>query len=160
MKKKSNIFTEFRDFINRGNVIDMAVGVIIGGAFTAIVNSFVKDVITPVIGIFTGGIDFSNLTVTLRKATEGKEALTLNYGSFITAVINFLIIAFVVFNFVKLINVAKNKAEAKKKAEEDAKKAAEEAEAAKRAEDEAAKPKEPTEAELLAEIRDLLKKKG
>ncbi len=159
MAKKNNIIKEFRDFINRGNVIDMAVGVIIGSTFTAIVNSFVKDIINPIIGIFTGGLDFSSLVVVLRKATEEKPALTLNYGAFLSAVINFLIVAFVVFNFVKIINFTKAKAakivEDKKKAEEEAKKAEEEAKKAA----EAALPKEPTEAELLKEIRDLLKAK-
>ncbi|MGN0480176.1 MAG: large conductance mechanosensitive channel protein MscL [Lachnospiraceae bacterium] len=97
MKK---FFAEFKKFIARGNVLDMAVGVIIGGAFTAIVTSLNKDIITPLLGIF-GGTDFSNLTVTLG---SGENAPVLMYGNFITAVINFLITAFVIFCLVKAIN--------------------------------------------------------
>lgn len=97
MKK---FFAEFKKFIARGNAMDMAVGVIIGGAFTAIVTSLNKDIITPILGIF-GGIDFSNLTVTLG---SGETAPVLMYGNFITAVINFLITAFVIFCLIKVIN--------------------------------------------------------
>ncbi len=94
-------FKEFKTFISKGNVMDLAVGVIIGGAFTAIVTSLVNDVIMPLISLITGGLDFSALCV---KFGEGEEAASLNYGSFISAVINFLIIAFVVFLMVKGIN--------------------------------------------------------
>lgn len=94
---------EFEKFIMRGNVIDLAVGVIIGGAFQAIVNSLVSDVISPLLGMI-GGTDFSAYKLVLRKAVEGKEAVTLNYGSFITAVINFIIMAFIIFLLVRIIN--------------------------------------------------------
>lgn len=94
MKK---IFNEFKDFISRGNVVDMAVGVIIGGSFTAIVNSLVNDMLTPILGLITGGQDFSGLMIKIGD-TEFK------YGSFISAVINFLLIAAVLFLLVKAIN--------------------------------------------------------
>ena len=100
MSKKSGIMGEFKKFITRGNVMDMAVGVIVGGAFTAIVTSLNKDILTPLIGVF-GGTDFSYLQVALG---EGEEAPILMYGNFITAVINFLITAFVIFLLVKGIN--------------------------------------------------------
>ena len=92
---------EFKKFISRGNVMDMAVGVIIGGAFTSIVNSLVNDVMMPVLSLITGGLDFSSLCIVLG---EGENAATLNYGAFIAAVINFLLIALVVFLMVKTIN--------------------------------------------------------
>ena len=93
--------TEFKEFISRGNAMNMAVGVIIGGAFQSIVNSLVGDIITPVIGLITGGVDFSKWQIVL---SEGENGAVLKYGSFITAVINFLIMAFVIFCFVKLMN--------------------------------------------------------
>ena len=92
---------EFKKFIMRGNVLDMAVGVIIGGAFTAIVTSLNKDIITPLLALF-GGVDFSYLTLVMG---TGEDAPTLLYGNFITAVINFLITAFVIFCLIKAINV-------------------------------------------------------
>lgn len=95
------LMDEFKKFIMRGNVMDMAVGVIVGGAFTAIVTSLNKDILTPVLGVF-GGIDFSHLSITLG---EGETAPVLAYGNFITAVLNFLITAFVIFLLVKAINV-------------------------------------------------------
>ena len=102
---------EFREFIARGNVMDLAVGIIIGAAFTAIVNSLVADLINPLIGIVTGGIDFSNLFIALSTeefpsvaAAEAAGVAVFKYGSFITAVINFLIIAWVVFLLVKAMN--------------------------------------------------------
>ena len=98
MKK---IMEEFKKFISRGNVMDMAVGVIIGGAFTAIVNSLVNDVMMPILSLITGGLDFSRLCIVLG---EGEGAATLNYGAFIAAVINFLLIAFVIFMMIKAIN--------------------------------------------------------
>ena len=100
---------EFKKFISKGNVMDMAVGVIIGGAFTAIVNSLVNDVMMPVLSLITGGLDFSKLCIALGEA-EG--AATLNYGSFIAAVINFLLIAFVIFVMIKGINKLTPKKEA------------------------------------------------
>ena len=95
------LVTEFKKFIMRGNVMDMAVGVIVGGAFTAIVTSLNQDVLTPILGVF-GGIDFTHLSITLGK---GETAPVLAYGNFLTAVLNFLITAFVIFIMVKGINV-------------------------------------------------------
>lgn len=101
---------EFKEFISRGNVMDMAVGVIIGGAFTAIVNSLVDDIIMPLLSLLTGGFDFATLCV---KLGEGEEAASLNYGAFISAIINFLLIALVIFLVIKAMNkVAKKKEEA------------------------------------------------
>ena len=119
---------EFKDFINRGNVIDLAVAVIIGGAFGAIITSLVNDIIMPLIGVLIGGVDFAALSIDVGEAT-------ILYGSFIQAIINFLIIAFVVFLVVRSFNKLQ-------KAEEEAPPA----------------PPEPSpEEKLLAEIRDLLK---
>ena len=141
------MLNEFKDFIAKGNVMDMAVGIIIGAAFTAIVKSMVADLINPFISLFTGGIDFVNLFVVLgdgefNTLAEAQEAgvAAFAYGSFIMAVINFVIIAFVVFMLVKTVNKAKDAAE---KEEEVAPEAA---------------PKGPTQEELLTEIRDLLGK--
>ncbi|MFC5739493.1 large conductance mechanosensitive channel protein MscL [Sinirhodobacter huangdaonensis] len=135
---------EFKNFIARGNVVDMAVGIIIGAAFTAIVNSLVADLINPIIGVVTGGLDFSNLFINLGAgdyptlaAAKEAGAPVFAYGAFITAVINFLIIAFVVFLLVKLVNRVKDAA-AKKEA--------------------AAAPAGPSELDVLLEIRDALKK--
>ena len=100
---------EFKKFISRGNVMDMAIGVIIGGAFTAIVNSLVNDVMMPVLSLITGGLDFSKLCIVLG---EGEGAATLNYGAFIAAVINFLLIALVIFMLIKTINKGFKKEEA------------------------------------------------
>ena len=99
--KAKGLAAEFKKFIMRGNVMDMAVGVIVGGAFTAIVTSLNQDILTPILGIF-GGIDFTHLSVTLG---SGETAPVLAYGNFITAVLNFLITAFVIFMLVKGINV-------------------------------------------------------
>ena len=98
------MLSEFKDFIAKGNVMDMAVGIIIGAAFTAIVGSLVEDLINPLIGIFMGGVDFSGLTLNFGEAV-------FTYGKFIMAVINFLIISFVVFMLVKAVNKAKGPAE-------------------------------------------------
>ena len=100
MKKKSKFFEEFKKFILRGNVMVMAVGVIVGGAFTAIVTSLNADILTPILGLF-GGTDFSYLYVTLG---SGENAPVLHYGNFITAIINFLITALVIFILLKVIN--------------------------------------------------------
>jgi len=108
---------EFKKFIARGNVMDMAVGIIIGGAFTSIVNSLVDDLINPVLSIFTGGLDFSSLCV---KLGQGEEAATLNYGSFIGAVINFLLVALVVFWLIKGMNKLSDLAKLGKEEEEEA----------------------------------------
>lgn len=126
---------EFRDFINRGNVIDLAVAVIIGGAFGAIINSLVNDIIMPLIGLLMGGVDFASLVVQVGDAQ-------VLYGSFIQAVVNFVLIAFVLFLIVRGFN---------KMQERQAK------------EEEAAPPPPPEpspEEKLLAEIRDLLKEKS
>lgn len=110
-KNKKRFFGEFKEFILRGNVMDLAVAVIIGGAFQKIISSLVDDVIMPVIGLITGGIDFSNLFISLNgihyetlAEAKAAEAATLNYGSFITVVINFLIMAFIIFLMVKGMN--------------------------------------------------------
>ena len=107
------IFKEFKEFISRGNVMDMAVGIIIGGAFTGIVNSLVNDIINPLIGMI-GGTDLSGYVLVL------KDEATLNYGSFLTAIINFLIMAVVVFILIKSINTMSKAFTRKKKEEEPA----------------------------------------
>ena len=119
MSKKKGIVTEFKEFVLRGNVVDLAVGVIIGAAFQGIVSSLVKDVISPLIGVITGGVDFSSQFLLLYKASEGSSVQTLAdaralgpvfaYGSFITAVINFLIMAIVIFIIIKAINAVNGK---------------------------------------------------
>ena len=98
MKK---FLVEFKEFISRGNVIDMAVGIIIGGAFTAIVTSLVDDIIMPVLSIVTGGLDFSALKIVIG---TGEDAASFKYGAFLSAVINFVIIAFVIFCMIKAMN--------------------------------------------------------
>ncbi|UCC53255.1 MAG: large-conductance mechanosensitive channel protein MscL [Anaerolineaceae bacterium] len=124
------MFREFRDFLNKGNVIDLAVAVIIGGAFGAIISSLVDDIIMPLIGILLGGLDFSLLTITVGDAV-------IAYGSFLQAIVNFIIIAFVIFLVIRSYN--------KMRAEEEAA---------------PAPPPEPSAEELLlTEIRDLLKAK-
>jgi len=95
---------EFQKFIMRGNVIDLAVGIIIGTAFTAIVNSLVNDIIMPPVGFAIGGVDFSSLQIVLQEATADTEAVAIRYGVFINALIQFLIIAFVVFMLVRTVN--------------------------------------------------------
>ena len=105
MKKGKGFIAEFKQFILRGNVLDMAIGVIIGGAFTAIVTSLNQDILTPLLGLI-GGTDFTHLMYALG---EGEEAPVLMYGNFITAVINFLITALVIFIFIKIINGITNK---------------------------------------------------
>jgi len=103
---------EFRDFAMRGNVVDMAVGIVIGASFGKIVSSFVNDVLMPPIGILLGGIDFSDLALTLTEKTAEAEAVTISYGVFINTVIDFIIIAFAIFLVVKAMNAAKKKEEA------------------------------------------------
>lgn len=141
----TSILQEFKAFISRGNVIDMAVGIIVGAAFTAIVTSLVQDIITPPLGLILGGLDFSNLFwslngtqyATLEDATKAGAPI-LAYGSFLNAVIKFLIVSFVIFMLVRVINKMK-----KEQAAEDA-----------------AAPPAPVRSEvLLEEIRDLLKAK-
>ena len=132
-----SMMSEFRDFAMRGNVVDMAVGIVIGGSFGKIVSSFVNDVLMPPIGMAVGGVDFKDLALTLKEASGDVAAVTLNYGSFIQTVIDFIIIAFAIFMVVKAMNKLKKK-------------------------EEAAPPPPPpepsTEEKLLTEIRDLLRK--
>ena len=130
------MMSEFREFAMRGNVVDMAVGIVIGGAFGKIVTSFVNDVLMPPIGLAIGGVDFSDLSVVLKQATGEAEAVTLNYGSFIQTVVDFVIIAFAIFMAIKAMNRMK-------KQEEEAP---------------AEPPKPSAEVELLTEIRDSLKR--
>ena len=149
--KKPKILDEFKTFISRGNVLDMAVGLIIGSAFTAIVNSLVSDLLMPLLSMITGKVDFTEWKFVMQEAElneAGEEisaAISLNYGSFIQYIINFLLIAVSVFLLIKVINVIREKAERKKK------------------EEEAAAAEEPAAPDpqivLLEEIRDLLKEK-
>ncbi len=114
MKKKiKNIVKEFQQFAMKGSVVDLAIGVIIGGAFGKIVSSLVSDIIMPPIGVLLGGIDFSNLKATVKQAENGVEAVTINYGLFLNTVIDFVIIAFAIFVMVKQINRFKKKEESK-----------------------------------------------
>jgi large conductance mechanosensitive channel len=107
-----SMMSEFKDFAMKGNVVDMAVGIVIGGAFGKIVSSFVADVLMPPIGLLLGNVDFSDLAVTLRGAAEGGEAVLLKYGVFIQTVVDFIIIAFAIFMVVKAMNTLKKKEEA------------------------------------------------
>ncbi|MEO1292385.1 MAG: large conductance mechanosensitive channel protein MscL [Pseudomonadota bacterium] len=139
------MFQEFKEFAVKGNVVDMGVGIVIGAAFTTIVNSFVKDIMNPIIGLFTGGIDFSNLFVNLSgaeyetlKAAQDAGAATVNYGLFVNAVISFLIVAFVLFMVIKGVNKLKREEE----------------------EAPAEPAPDPADVVLLTEIRDLLAKQN
>lgn len=116
MKKKSKLLGELKEFAMRGNVMDLAVGVMVGGAFQAIVSSFVGDIVSPIIGLF-GNVDFSEFAWTLKG--EGESAVVLKYGSFITAVINFAIMVCVIFFIIKLVNKLASLGKSKKKAEEE-----------------------------------------
>ena len=149
-KKKKGFLTEFREFISRGNVVDMAVGVIIATAFGKITTSLVGDVVMPAIGYAFGGIDLSQLNIVLQPAVldetgaEVTAAVTIGIGSFLVTIIDFLLIALVVFLVIKGLNGAKTKLEALRKHEE-------------AAEEEAAPPEPSAEEKLLTEIRDLLR---
>ncbi len=143
-----SMMKEFKEFAVKGNVVDMAVGIIIGAAFGAIVSSLVADVIMPPIGLLLGNIDFSNLFIVLKEgaakgpyvslaAAQQAGAVTLNYGQFVNKIVSFLIVAFSVFLLVKAVNVLKRKEEAKP----------------------AAPPKPSDEVVLLQEIRDALKRR-
>jgi len=103
------MMSEFREFAMRGNVVDMAVGIIIGGAFGKIVSSFVSDVIMPPIGMLLGNVDFSDLAITLKEKTAETGAVTLNYGTFINSVLDFVIVAFAIFFVIKQMNRLKKK---------------------------------------------------
>ena len=106
-----SMMSEFKDFAMRGNVVDMAGGIVIGGAFGKIVSSFVADVLMPPIGLALGGVDFTNLAITLQEATGEAEAVLLKYGVFIQTVVDFLIIAFAIFLVVKAMNSLKQEEE-------------------------------------------------
>jgi large conductance mechanosensitive channel len=99
-----SVLKEFREFAVKGNVVDMAVGIIIGGAFGTIVASLVKDVIMPPVGLALGGVDFSDIKIPLKAAADGREAVTMNIGAFLNNVISFLIVALAVFMLVKAVN--------------------------------------------------------
>jgi large conductance mechanosensitive channel len=132
-----SILKEFKSFAMRGNVLDMAIGIIIGAAFGKIISSFVNDILMPPIGLLLGGMDFSKLMVVLSQATDGKVTASINYGTFINIVIDFLIVAFSIFIMVKAINKFKKKEEAAP-----------------------VEPPKPSNQELLlGEIRDILKSK-
>ena len=117
--KENGFFAQFKKFITRGNVLDMAVGVIIGASFNAIVTSLVNDIISPVIGIVTGGVDFTSMVITLKAATETAEAVTINYGLFINTCITFLLTALTLFVIIKSFNKMQEM-RAKKETEEKA----------------------------------------
>ena len=120
MAEKKGFFAEFKTFISRGNVVDMAIGIIIGGLFTAIVNSFVKDILNPILGLLVGGTDFGELKIVLREATLTTEELAIRYGNLIQNIIQFILTALVLFVIVRAINRMKEKAEEEaKKAEEE-----------------------------------------
>jgi len=130
------ILDEFKAFAMKGNVIDMAVGIIIGAAFGKIVSSIVNDIIMPPIGLLVGGVNFTDLKIVMKAATEVKPAVTLNYGNFLQVIFDFMIVAFAVFMVIKAMNTAKKRQEAAPVA-----------------------PPAPTkDQQLLTEIRDLLKK--
>jgi len=128
-----SLITEFKQFAMRGNVVDMAVGIIIGGAFGKIVSSFVGDVLMPPLGMLIGGVDFSSLSITLREAAAGAPAVVLGYGKFIQSVVDFTIIAFAIFLMIKAMNSMQKQQQA------------------------APPPAPPPQEVLLGEIRDLLK---
>ena len=129
-----SLVKEFKDFAMKGNVVDLAVGVIIGGAFGKIVSSLVGDIFMPLLGLITGGVNFSDMAITLKAAADGKPAVLLAYGKFLQSSFDFVIVAFAIFLFIKAINTLKQQ--------------------------QAATPTGPTATEsLLAEIRDLLKKR-
>ncbi|MDO4978996.1 MAG: large-conductance mechanosensitive channel protein MscL [Candidatus Saccharibacteria bacterium] len=118
LRKQPAFIREFNEFINRGNVIDLAVGVIIGAAFQKIVSSLVNDIIMPLVGTTMGGVDFSNLEITVKSPFVEGEAAHITYGNFIQNVVDFLIVAFCVFLFVKFINKITRRKDAKKEAQD------------------------------------------
>jgi large conductance mechanosensitive channel len=132
-----SLISEFKEFAMRGNVVDMAVGIVIGGAFGKIVSSFVADVLMPPIGLLLGGVDFSDLTITLRDAVGEAPAVVMGYGKFIQTVVDFTIVAFAIFLLIKAMNTMKKKQETAP----------------------AAPPPPPAQEVLLGEIRDLLKQR-
>lgn len=136
-----SMMKEFKEFAMRGNVVDMAIGIVLGGAFGKIVSSFVADVLMPPIGLLIGGVDFSELAFTLKNATGDAEAVMINYGVFVQTVLDFVIIAFAIFMVVRAMNNMKKKEEAAPAAPP-------------------APPEPSAEEKLLGEIRDLLRKNG
>ncbi|MFA6097685.1 MAG: large-conductance mechanosensitive channel protein MscL [Candidatus Paceibacterota bacterium] len=132
------IVEEFKKFIMRGSVIDLAIGIIVGGAFGKIVSSFVNDILMPPIGVILGGVKFSDLKFVLKAASGSSPEITLNYGSFIQASVDFLIIATAIFSMIKLINIMQKKEEEKPVALKEI----------------------PAQEKLLMEIRDLLRDRG
>ena len=141
--KITSILKEFREFALKGNVVDMAVGIIIGAAFGKIVTSLVNDVITPPLGIIVGGVDFKDLKFVLKAAKGNTPAVTLNYGNFIQCTIDFIIVAIAIFAVIKAMNALRTLAIKEKK------------------EADKITPPEPTKEEaLLTEIRDILKEKN
>jgi large conductance mechanosensitive channel len=146
-EKKSGFWYEFKLFISKGNVMDMAVGVIMGTAFTAIVNSMVKDILMPFLSLIIGKINFTDLKIVIKPATETVKEVALTYGNFIQAIINFLLIALCVFIMVRQLNKIRAASDARKKQQEAQKPAAP-----------VAPPAPPADVILLQEIRDLLKK--
>lgn len=138
--EKKGIVQEFKAFISRGNVVDMAVGVIIGSAFTKIVNSLVNDVFMPALSVVTGGVSFTDMKYVITPATEEVAEVAIKYGAFIQNIVDFLLIAMVVFAMVKMINKLRAPKEEPKK------------------EEPAAPPPTPEDILLLREIRDSLKK--
>ena len=132
-----SMMQEFKSFAMRGNVVDMAVGIVIGGAFGKIISSFVADVIMPPIGVLVGGVDFSNLAIVIKEAVGDVAAVTINYGAFIQTVLDFMIIAFAIFMAIKAMNSLKKEKE-------------------ETPEEPPAPSKEET---LLTEIRDILQQK-
>jgi large conductance mechanosensitive channel len=131
-----SMLSEFKDFAMRGNVVDMAVGVVIGGAFKSVVSSFTNDVLMPPIGLLLGGVDFSSLAITIQEAAGDAAAVSINYGVFVNTILDFLIIAFAIFLVVKAMNAAMPKPEPEP----------------------APAPPEPTKEEvLLTEIRDAIR---
>lgn len=141
MEEKKGLIAEFKEFIARGNVVDMAVGLVVGAAFTAVVNSLVQSILSPIVGYLIGGLDFSGFVVTLPEVM-GKSAVDIPVGAFINSVVSFLITAVAIFAMIKIINKLKRKQE---ETEEEAEEAEEEL---------------APELQLLTEIRDLLKGKS
>ena len=139
-KQAMGLLQEFKAFAIKGNVMDMAVGIIIGGAFGKIITSLVNDVIMPPLGVLIGGVNFTDLKITLKAAEGEMAAVTLNYGNFLQVCFDFLIIAFSIFCFVRLLSKLKSKKE--------------------KEETPAAPPAPSKEEVLLAEIRDILKEKN
>ena len=138
LKEGKKILTDFKTFISRGNVIDLAVGVMIGGAFSKIVSSLVNDILMPVIGIFIGKVDFSMLSWQVIPATEQHAGISVPYGAFLGNVLDFLLVSIAVFAFVKIFEILRKKKESADKES----------------------PAMTKQEELLAEIRDLLKQQN